>query len=61
MDSEKVEKEYRLMHIRIPFETYQKVRIKCALKSTSMQEYVSSLIESDLGHLNLSALKNQIG
>ena len=35
----------RKIHVALPDEVHQKLRVKCALKDVTIQEYVASLIE----------------
>lgn len=42
-------KEEKQLHVRIPGETYKKLKVKCVYKDTSMQDYVANLIAESLG------------
>jgi len=48
----------RKIHINLPEEVHQKLRVKCALEDVTIQEYVSSLIKDDL-RKTLSALQSE--
>ena len=38
----------RMVHILIPEELHQKVRIRCAYEDRSIQDYISTLIAQDM-------------
>lgn len=42
------DKAIRQIHIRLPSETYRKLKIKCVSEDTSVQEYVAEIIDASL-------------
>jgi len=43
----------RKIHVALPDEVHQKLRVKCALEDVTIQEYVSRLIAKDVQDLEL--------
>lgn len=42
------DKKHKKIHIRLPEELHKKLRVKCAFKDVTMQEYVEGLVREDL-------------
>ena len=43
----------RKVHITLPEETHQRLRIKCAIEDVTIQEFVARLIESSVAGVEL--------
>jgi len=43
-----MDNEQKQLHIRLPDDTYKKLKVKCVHEDTSMQEYVATLIAESL-------------
>ncbi|HIC99840.1 MAG TPA: hypothetical protein EYP05_00665 [Piscirickettsiaceae bacterium] len=43
----------RKIHVALPDEVHQKLRVKCALEDVTIQEYVSRLIAKDVQDVEL--------
>jgi len=43
----------RKLHVALPDDVHQKLRVKCALKDVTIQEYVASLITKDVNDVEL--------
>ena len=43
----------RKIHVALPDEVHQKLRVKCALEDVTIQEYVSRLIAKDVQDVDL--------
>ena len=50
-------KDERMIHIRLPADVHKRLRVRCLLHNTSMQDYVTSLIISDINDLDMSELE----
>jgi len=46
----------RKIHVALPDDVHQKLRMKCALEDVTIQEYVSRLIEQDVKDVLVPAL-----
>lgn len=44
------DKAVRQIHIRLPSETYRKLKLKCVTEDVSVQEYVAEIIDVSLHH-----------
>jgi hypothetical protein len=44
----KIERQKRKIHVLLPPDLHQKLRVRCAYEDVSIQEYVESLIASDM-------------
>lgn len=49
----------RQIHVVLPDDVHQKLRVKCALKDVTIQEYVSKLIEKDVGDISVPHTGNR--
>jgi len=47
--------DVRRIHVNLPDEVHQKLRVKCALEDMTIQEYVSKLIARFVGDVELPA------
>jgi len=45
--------DVRRIHVNLPEEVHQKLRVKCALEDMTIQEYVSRLIAKDVQGVEL--------
>lgn len=43
----------RKIHVALPDEVHQKLRVECALEDVTIQEYVSSLVAKDVQDVEL--------
>jgi predicted DNA binding CopG/RHH family protein len=48
-----VKSKERKVHVALPGDVHQKLRVKCALEDVTIQQYVSSLIERDVSDVQL--------
>ena len=48
-----VKQKERKIHVALPDEVHQKLRVKCALEDVTIQEYVSRLIAKDVQDVEL--------
>jgi predicted HicB family RNase H-like nuclease len=55
MEKQKIKK----IHITLPEELHQKLRVKTALEDLSIQKYVENLIEQSLRDVNLEVLQGE--
>ena len=46
----KKDRTVRQIHIRLPSETYRKLKLKCVTEDISVQEYVAQMIDISLNH-----------
>ena len=51
MNNEKTSE--RKIHVALPDDIHQRMRVKCALEDRTIQDYVAQLIESDVKDINL--------
>jgi predicted DNA binding CopG/RHH family protein len=49
----------RKIHVALPDDVHQKLRVKCALKDVTIQEYVSRLIEKDVRDISVPRTGNR--
>ncbi len=50
---DKKDKKDKKIHIRLPEGLHKKLRIKCAFKDVTMQEYVEGLVREDLAEYRI--------
>jgi len=48
-----MKKQGKQLHVRIPEETYKKLKVKCVYQDTSIQNYVASLVAESLGEYSV--------
>ena len=41
------------LHIRVPDDTYKKLKVECVYKDISMQDYIAKLIAESLGEYSV--------
>lgn len=51
----------RKIHINLPEEVHQKLRVKCALEDVTIQEWVSNLIKQGLRDVTLNTSTRKQG
>ena len=49
-----VKQKERKIHVALPDDVHQKLRVKCALEDVTIQEYVAQLIAHDVSDINIS-------
>ncbi len=49
----KAKPKERKIHVALPDDVHQKLRVKCALEDVTIQEYVARLIKADVEDLEL--------
>ena len=47
------DKKGKKIHIRLPEDVHKKLRIKCAFKDVTIQEYVEGLVREDLAEYRI--------
>lgn len=59
-----IERQKKKIHVLLPQDLHRKLRVRCAYDDVSIQEYVESLIASDMNQyegLPRDRVRNQIG